>query len=52
MGALPKEERKRDWKEEEIRADARPPLRGWPSFHDSWERAENDADGRKSFATV
>jgi len=52
MGAIPKEERQRAWKGEEIRADARPPRRGWPSFQDSWERAENDADGRTSFATV
>jgi hypothetical protein len=32
--------------------DARPQARGGPSVHGSWERAENDADGRGSFAVV
>ncbi len=42
-----------------MRPDARPQARGCPSlhvsrltFHGSWERAENDADGRRSFAAV
>ena len=36
----------------ELQPDARPQARGCPSFHGSWERTENDTDGRGSFAAV
>ena len=42
-----------------MRPDARPQARGCPSLHvsrltvhGSWERVENDADGRRSFAAA
>ena len=36
----------------EVRPDASPQAGGCPSFHGSWERTENDTDGRGSFAAV
>ena len=35
-----------------MRSDARPQANPRVTFHGSWERAEHDADGRRSFAAV